>query len=258
MHRFYSQHGEDYLLELLFAEKNDGCFVEVGCIDGSRFSNTLHFEEKGWSGLCIEAHGDYIGILERNRPNSQVVHCAVGEANEDKAIFYANARGSLSTLDKTKEEEFKTKFPNYFTGFKEQIVKKKTLNSIFTENGLSKIDLLSLDIEGYEIQALQGLDLGACAPEVIVVESDSRLHEQRLDEIIIPRSYVKMMKLVYNIFYVKNPVSVKTVNLGTYVFPLTNTCHPLDSADSCDVTTEVSLTISDYPGSEYMFIVKRN
>jgi len=53
---YYSQHGEDFILDLIFDHKKSGFFVEVGCIDGLRFSNTLFFEKLGWKGICIEAH----------------------------------------------------------------------------------------------------------------------------------------------------------------------------------------------------------
>ncbi len=32
MPKFYSQHGEDFLLNEIFKEKENGFFVEVGCI----------------------------------------------------------------------------------------------------------------------------------------------------------------------------------------------------------------------------------
>jgi hypothetical protein len=95
---FYGQHGEDFLLDRIFESKADGFFVEVGCIDGRRFSNTLIFEERGWRGLCIEAHEQYVDLIRKNRPHSIVCHCAAGEADDDYATFYPNARASLSTL----------------------------------------------------------------------------------------------------------------------------------------------------------------
>ena len=45
-----------------------------------------------------------------------------------------------------------------------------TLNEILDAAGISRIDLLSLDIEGHEIAALRGLDLERFQPELIVSE----------------------------------------------------------------------------------------
>jgi hypothetical protein len=66
-----------------------------------RFSNTLFFESKGWKGLCVEAHADYIQLLGNNRPGSIVEHAEVGERDKADTEFYANSRRSLSTLDRS-------------------------------------------------------------------------------------------------------------------------------------------------------------
>jgi len=62
-------------------------------------SVTPTLEQAGWSGICIEAHPDYISLLRRNRPNSVIVHAAVGDEDKETVSFYANSRGSFSTLD---------------------------------------------------------------------------------------------------------------------------------------------------------------
>jgi len=119
---FYSQHGEDFLLNKIFGGKKNGYFVEIGCLDGIEFSNTYHFERKGWRGCCIEAHKDFIDSLRKNRPKSAIVHCAVGEEDRDNVTFYANKVGSLSTLDKSEEDRWKKHYTKDFHGFEEQQV----------------------------------------------------------------------------------------------------------------------------------------
>jgi len=197
---YYSQHGEDVLLDRIFEGQPSGFFVEVGCIDGVRFSNTLTFEQRGWKGLCIEAHADYIEQLRRNRPGSIIEHCAAGEADEESVPFYANFRGSLSSLDKSQEERFKG-FGKYFGGFVEQKVTKRRLDTLFAKHGVERVDLLSLDIEGYEVEAIRGLDLRRIRPRVMVIEVDGQAQENALDALILSRGYTKSVHLGPNIFY---------------------------------------------------------
>ena len=201
MRNYYSQNGEDFLLHKIFQNKPTGFFVEVGCIDGRRFSNSVSFEEIGWKGMCIEAHAGYIELLKKNRPNSVICHCAAAEEDEHDVLFYANARGSLSTLDKSREAEFRDNFGDYFTGFEEQNVRKRRLDSLFAEFGVNKIDFISIDIEGYEVEALKGIDFGKYKPLVIVVESDNLDHKRRIDEILLPVGYYEIAHLKSNIFY---------------------------------------------------------
>jgi len=239
MVNYYSQHGEDFLLHRIFRDKTDGFFVEVGCIDGRRFSNTLAFEEMGWKGLCIEAHEGYIDQLKNNRPNSIVCHCAAGELDEDDVVFYANSRGTLSTLDRTKESYFKENFGEYFSGFEEQHVPKRRLDTLFREHGIEQVDILTIDIEGYEIEALKGIDFHDYKPLVLVIESDDHEHEIQLDRMLIPNGYFKSIRIGSNIFYLGDRMLEKEILDKIFRVRLTHTRHPLDEGG--DVITEVGI-----------------
>lgn len=170
--KYYGQHGEDYLLWQLFSEETTGTFVEVGALDGIRFSNTYSFEQAGWTGLLVEAHPDYIASLNENRPNSIVVHAAAGEKN-DTVTFHTNKRGSLSTLDPSLEVKFST-YGEYFTGFEPTDVHMRTLDTLLEEYGMqAPIDILSIDVEGAELRVLQGFSLDIYRPRVVVIETIS-------------------------------------------------------------------------------------
>jgi FkbM family methyltransferase len=240
MTAFYSQNGEDFLLSEIFRGRETGFFVEVGCIDGRRFSNTLCLEEMGWRGLCVEAHAGYIELIGKNRPGAIVCHAAVADADEDEAVFYANARGSLSTLDGSREEEFRRRFGAYFTGFEEQRVRKRRLDSILRGLGIKEMDLLSLDIEGGEIEALCGLDLGAFRPTVMVVESDAPAHTKALDAMTGAAGYLKAAVLAHNVFYVLDPEAASRVSGKVFRgVTLTHTAHPLDAPGDATVVVDI-------------------
>ena len=228
MIKYYSQNGEDFLLHEIFREKKKGFFVEVGCIDGKRFSNTFIFEKKGWDGLCVEAHSGYIELLKENRPKSVVCHCAVGAKDIKYVKFFANSRGSLSTLDSSQESSFREKYGEYFTGFEEQRVPQKKLDTIFQNYNITEIDILSLDIEGYEIEALKGLNFDKYRPLVLVVEADSPEHERQLDNLLYPKGYLKSVKISGNIFYLTDPVMRDRIENKIFETEVIHTEHPLD------------------------------
>lgn len=220
MDTFYSQHGEDFLLDKIFQNKSNGYFVEVGCLDGVEFSNTYFFEKKGWKGACIEAHNDFIPRLEKNRPNASIIHCAIGEADKERVTFYANRIGSLSTLDKTQEQRWKENYRDYFYGFEEQSVPMRTLTSVFDELNVKEIDFISLDIEGYEVQALQGLNFKKYSPRIFVIEYKDDQHKAALEKILFPVGYKFFSRLGCNLFYGLNSEDARIMNGRYGVVPL--------------------------------------
>ena len=211
MKKYYGQHGEDYLVNKIFNGKQNGFFVEIGCLDGIAYSNTYFFEQKGWKGICVEAHNDFIKTLKTNRKHSAIVHCAVGEKNVDDVVFYANKIGSLSTLDKKEEERWKKNYKEFFTGFEEQHVPMRTLTNIFDEQQVKEIDFISLDIEGYEVQALTGLDLDKYKPRLFIIEYKDEVHKAGVDSILLNKSYHMLGKIGCNLFYSTNEEDKKVI-----------------------------------------------
>jgi hypothetical protein len=49
-------------------------------------------------------------------------------------------------------------------------VQARTLSNVLDEAGVTNVDLLSLDVEGYESYVLRGLDLSRHAPAWLLVE----------------------------------------------------------------------------------------
>ncbi len=242
---FYSQHGEDLVIDGAFAGEPPGFFDEVGCIDGRRFSNTLFLEERGWSGLCVEAHPAYIGPLRRNRPRSRVVHCAVGDRDAESVTFFANARGSLSTLSSAKRAEYERDYAPWVSGYIEERVPLRTLSSIFEEHGVKAVDVLSVDVEGADSAALRGLDLSRWRPRLIVVEADDAPALTEIDSILLPAGYTRACAVTTNHFYFGDGTLVRRVTGRTLRGDVIHTQHPLD--DTGDVSLPVELVIPSSP-----------
>jgi hypothetical protein len=53
---YYSQMGQDkWVSETVFPGVKNGFFLDVGSGDGTIISNTKALEQKGWTGICIDA-----------------------------------------------------------------------------------------------------------------------------------------------------------------------------------------------------------
>jgi FkbM family methyltransferase len=225
---YYGQRGDDFLLWLPFLEcETTGYFVEVGALDGIRFSNTYSFEEQGWTGICVEAHPDYVEILKENRPHSKVVFAAAGDAN-GTATFYTNRRGSLSTLDKSQEEKFKT-YGAYFTGFEPREVPMLTLAQILAEaNAPQIIDILSIDVEGAEMSVLVGMDWASYSVQVIIVEVAPE-NEAELSAYFEKLNYHKAQNYHGNLIVCRDKAHAHLIASTPVNCFTIHTPHPLDT-----------------------------
>jgi hypothetical protein len=93
----------------------------------------------------------------------------------------------MSTVAGAHEDAWRTHMGNVL-GWRdayEADVPARTLSSILDAHDAPEIDLLSLDVEGYEPSVLQGLDLGRHAPRWILVEvHDQETGRSPIEEIL--------------------------------------------------------------------------
>ena len=69
---YYSQFGEDEILEWLFADRATGVAVEVGANDGVHGSTTLTFEKKGWQCILVEPTPQLVEAIRASRGFVQI------------------------------------------------------------------------------------------------------------------------------------------------------------------------------------------
>jgi len=227
---YYSQHGEDFILQEVFKDQVSGFFVDVGALDGIHFSNTYLFELKGWKGICVEAHPGYIEMLKKNRPMSACFSTAAGPENKNVVEFYTTERGSLSTLDPSLRSYFGKRFKKYFKGYSRVSISMSTLDTLLLDISPSKIDFVSVDVEGCEIGVLRGFSIARHKPEVVILECVPHLNKVgELDEYMIQENrYIKSLLLGGNIFYsLKEETSLKIQKAAGRIPDYKETVHPL-------------------------------
>lgn len=153
----YSQWGEDLFIAKILSSSG-GFYVDVGCNHPTELNNTYLFYERGWSGLCIDAMERFGPLYTQMRPRDRFIHSAVSAVDGDVA-FYVGDDDALSSM-----------VENRWTSQK-VLVRSRPLDAILNENSVpSDFSLLSLDIEGLEVDALLALASTRYRPRVIIAE----------------------------------------------------------------------------------------
>ena len=153
--------------------KRSGFFIEAGAHDGYTQSNTYYFERfKGWRGVLVEPIPELYRRCVVERPQSTVFNCALVPEGYPEATVTMRF-GDLFSLVPGAQGSLAAETAHVRTGAAnnyEVVVPARTLSSLLDEVDAPEIDLLSLDVEGYETEVLQGLDLDRHAPRYVVVE----------------------------------------------------------------------------------------
>ncbi len=165
-----------------YLDYNNGFYVELGANNGVDQSNTLYFEMKrGWKGILIEpALNNYFECLERRGKNN-VVFCNACVSNEFREKFiefsFANLMSTSTDINSDLPDinEHLENARNFYPQSQHSLkfaALTKTLTALLDEgNAPHTIDLLSLDVEGAELEVLKGIDFGKYSFKFILVES---------------------------------------------------------------------------------------
>ena len=158
----------------------DGVFIEVGANDGFAQSNTYYFERmQGWTGVLIEPMPDLYEKCVKERPNSIVFNCALVSNDDDGqtvTMLYSNLMSLVRGAQKSESMDSEhvrrgAAIQRSVEDVYEITVPARTLTSILDELVVKRIDLFSLDTEGYELEVLRGLHLTRYRPKFILVEA---------------------------------------------------------------------------------------
>lgn len=117
---------------------------------------------------------DLVGEARVERPNSTVVQAALVPAGHPDPTVQMTFGDLMTVVKGAREDEEEWTGAGLTLGWRDPYeceVPARALSDILDEVGApDEIDLLSLDVEGFEVQALQGLDLERHAPRHIVIE----------------------------------------------------------------------------------------
>ena len=168
----YSQCYEDVILDSMLRAyvKTNGApasiaFVEIGANHPVCTSSSYLFRTKyGMKTFLVEANPKLIPALKQFRPNDEVIHAAVVNHDAPTVDFYVSANNETSSLD---DRFVITRTP----GIEEKI----TVPTIRADEILDRVDaeamvLLSVDVEGLDLQILQDIDFTKHRPVFIIVE----------------------------------------------------------------------------------------
>jgi FkbM family methyltransferase len=197
----YSQEGEDLIVARLFDGKSDGFYVDVGAHHPIRHSNTYLLYRRGWCGINIDATPGSMAEFRRLRPRDINVECLVA-SDPSPQCFYMFNEPALNTASRALANERPSENAQYKIT-NEFELRPRSLASLLDEflpKGKA-IDLMSVDVEGLDLDVLRSNDWGRYRPALLLVEvlhtALPDLDRQEIVQFLSERNYRPIAKL-YN------------------------------------------------------------
>lgn len=205
--RSYSQEGEDLILNRIFNNRNNGFYVDIGSFHPVRFSNTFLFYKKGWRGITIDARPDSSLLFKKLRPNDISLEIPINDI-ETELVYYMFNEPALNGFSKELTEQRKNE--TSYKLIKEVNLKTKKLEFIL-DNYLpnnTKIDFLTVDVEGLDLNVLRSNNWEKYRPDYLLTEDLnldlSNIYNSPVSIYLASKNYSFFAKTVNTIFYRNN------------------------------------------------------
>ena len=174
-----------------FYKKKNGVFLEMGALNGLKYSNTWWLEkEAGWRGVLIEPAGPSYNDLKRNRPQALMFNAAI--CSEFTTVHYTeNSRSAaIEGVWEFMSDSYRKRWHPEVTdpsGLPE--VSCVPLNYLLHRYGIDEIDFWSLDVEGGELEVLKEFNFNKVRVNTMVVEMDRYSSEKNTQILALLAQY---------------------------------------------------------------------
>ncbi|HMC01343.1 MAG TPA: FkbM family methyltransferase [Flavobacteriaceae bacterium] len=155
---------DEILIINKFLTNKKGVMFDVGSLDGSSF---MPFLLKGWQVFAFEPdNANYHAIskyLKKWNLKANLTKKAVSNTNESQMFYTSTSSRGIPSLLKFNKDQV----PSYE-------VSTIKLMDFIESNKIKTIDFLKIDIEGYDLMALKGLDFSRLKPKIIMCEFEDK------------------------------------------------------------------------------------
>lgn len=192
----FSQEGEDRILEHIFKGKKEGFYIDIGANNPTKFNNTYLFYLKGWKGINIEPNPIFQQLFDKIRPNDITLN--IGISDTESILEYFMFNDPLLNTFSSERKSYLEKETQY------QLVNRLRIKCFPLEKILDKnlpekqkIDFMSIDTEGLDLNVLKSNNWSRFEPNYILVED----HYKPIKEIMNSEISFYLEEKGYDLYY---------------------------------------------------------
>jgi len=188
---FYSQAGQDlFISAILFDQLNqesNQIVIDIGANHPTKFSNSYFLEKHfGCKTLAIDPLEEFQELWNTFRPNAEFLPIALGSKDDFLDItipiagdsMYSSLGGVMKAFHKGQCEVRR--------------VKVRTLREVLEDRKITDVLLMSIDVEGFELEVLKGINFDEVKFKAIICENNSNgsFGSNEIRDFLIQKDYV--------------------------------------------------------------------
>ena len=202
-----SQLGQEIFVLATLGLKTEGYFVEVGAADGIFLSNTYVLERDfRWQGICVEPARIWKNSLQGNRFCNLDFRCVFSTTG--KTSFKEASSPELSTIFDLQNVDAHAAHRK--NGICYEVETVSLLDLLKQHNAPKKIDYISIDTEGSELEILENFDFSEYSVSIFTIEHNFTGNRERIYNLMSNHGYRRVLERYsqFDDWYVKEEVNV--------------------------------------------------
>ncbi len=211
-HKSFSQCGEDLIVKHVFDALGimAPSYIDIGAHHPYKHSNTALFYVTGSRGVNVEPDPDLFARFLADRPGDINLNAGIA-AEPGEFDFFVMKNRTLNTFSRDKALEYQNEQaqPIVF----EKKIPVVTLKSLLQEHGSGEFwDLMSIDVEGFEMEILRSHNWNGPSPKVIICETISfsttghGIKDHTIIEFLLEKGYLLYADTNVNSIFVKKDI----------------------------------------------------
>ena len=197
----YAISNVDLVIDRIFSKFKKGIYVDIGCNHPIKYNNTYLLFKRGWNGINIDSDEKSIKEFNKLRKEDYNVNTLISSSKKKINYYFYHERSALNTVDKKLVNSRKKK-PKKILKLETSTLENVLENSPYKHK---KINLLSIDIENHEYEALKEFNFNKYKIDMIVTEclnlklKKLETQNQSLKFILNSKIYKLLKKNNYNL-----------------------------------------------------------
>jgi FkbM family methyltransferase len=211
--KFYAELDTDkYIRENFFSDYDfKGTMVEVGAGPPEFYSMSKHFRDNGWRCICVEPNPKF--VEQHKKLGNEIYQYACSNEDKKESSFeIVNVNRWGNDIEGISTSSIKRKYDLWDGCTIENIkVEIKKLDTLLENINVNKIDLVSIDVEGWELEVMKGFNIKKYNPKVVMLENVK--YDQEYIKYMNDNSYILYEKLDYNYIFIKDEIKICMITM---------------------------------------------